>query len=121
MRPTVSCKDDREKCSWLRPPFQACLDKSAGRTITRETGFGRPCIKGCNCRFRHSQLVAAERADAERAHNYRRHCQARAYKTLRPILDAAIRQSARIETELAAFLKASPTLAHHVARWQADD
>jgi hypothetical protein len=31
-----------------------------------------------------------------------------------------IRQSAQIETELANFLKASPTLAHHVARWQSE-
>jgi hypothetical protein len=55
------------------------------------------------------ELVAAERDDPEMARNYRRHCQARAYKTLQPILDAAIRQSAQIETELANFLKASLT------------
>ncbi len=67
------------------------------------------------------ELVDAERDDPEVAHNYRRHCQARAYKTLQPILYATIRQSAWVETELANFLKASPTLAHHVACWQADD
>jgi len=67
------------------------------------------------------ELVDAERDDPEVAHNYRRHCQARAYKTLQPILSAASRQNAQVEADLAAFLKASPTLAHHVARWQADD
>jgi hypothetical protein len=54
------------------------------------------------------------------AHHYRRHCQARAYKTLQPILYAASRQNAQVEEDLAAFLKASPTLAYHLARWQAE-
>ena len=67
------------------------------------------------------ELLDAERDDPEMARNYRRRCQARAYKTLQPILFATIRQSAQVETELADFLKASPTFAHHVARWQADD
>jgi hypothetical protein len=67
------------------------------------------------------ELLDAERADPETARNYRRRCQARAYKTLQPILNAAIRQSAWVDKELAAFLEASPTLAHHVACWQADD
>jgi hypothetical protein len=65
------------------------------------------------------ELLDAERDDPEMARNYRRRCQARAYKTLQPILVAAIRQNAPGETELADLLKASPTLAHHVARWQA--
>jgi hypothetical protein len=67
------------------------------------------------------ELLDAERDDPEMARNYRRRCQARAYKTLQPILSAASRQNAQVEADLAAFLKASPTLAHHVARWQADD
>jgi hypothetical protein len=67
------------------------------------------------------ELLDAERDDPEMARNYRRLCQARAYKTLQPILNATIRQGAWVDKELAAFLKASPTLAHHVARWQADD
>jgi len=28
MWPTVSCDDDREKCSCLRPPLQACFDQA---------------------------------------------------------------------------------------------
>ena len=67
------------------------------------------------------ELLDAERDDPEMARNYLRRCQARAYKTLQPILNATIRQSVQVETELANFLKASPTFAHHVARWQADD
>jgi hypothetical protein len=67
------------------------------------------------------ELLNAERDDPEMARNYRRRCQARAYKALRPILNATIRQSAWVDKELAAFLEASPTLALNVARWQADD
>jgi hypothetical protein len=67
------------------------------------------------------ELLDAERDDPEMARNYRRRCQARAYKTLQPILYAASRQGALVDKELAAFLKASPALAHDVARWQADD
>jgi hypothetical protein len=40
------------------------------------------------------ELLDAERDDPEMARNYRRRCQARAYKTLQPILYATIRQSA---------------------------
>ena len=67
------------------------------------------------------ELLDAERDDPEMARNYLRRCQARAYKTLQPILNATIRQSVQVETDLADFLKASPVLAHDVARWQADD
>ena len=67
------------------------------------------------------ELLDAERDDPEMARNYRRRCQAHAFKTLQPMLNATIRQISWVETELANFLKASPTLAHHVARWQADD
>ena len=65
------------------------------------------------------ELVGAEKADPVSTHNYRRHCEARAYKTLQPILSAASRQNAQVEEDLGAFLKASPVLAHQVARWQA--
>ena len=67
------------------------------------------------------ELLDAERGYPEMARNYRRRCQARAYKTLQPILSAASRQNAQVEEDLAAFLRASPLLAHNVARWQADD
>jgi hypothetical protein len=50
----------------------------------------------------------------------RLHQQARAYKALQPILNAAVRQSVQVEEQLADFLKASPVLARYLARWQAD-
>jgi hypothetical protein len=67
------------------------------------------------------ELAEAEKADAETAHKWRQSNQARAYTTLQPILNAAIRQSVQVETELADFLKASPVLARYLARWQAAD
>jgi hypothetical protein len=33
MRPTVSCNDDREKCSCLRPPLQACFDQDLREAV----------------------------------------------------------------------------------------
>jgi hypothetical protein len=57
----------------------------------------------------------------EPARNCRQRCQARAYTTLQPILNAALEQSAWVETELADFLKASPVLARYLAHWQAAD
>jgi hypothetical protein len=67
------------------------------------------------------ELAEAEKADAETVHNCHQRCRARAYTTLQPILNAALAQSARVETELADFLKASPVLARYLARWQSDD
>jgi hypothetical protein len=67
------------------------------------------------------ELAEAEKADAETVHNCRQRCRARAYTTLQPILNAALEQSARVERELADFLKASPVLARHLAHWQSDD
>jgi ABC-type transporter Mla subunit MlaD len=50
----------------------------------------------------------------------RLHRQARAYKALQPILNAAERQSGDVAEQLASFLKASSTLARHLARWQSE-
>jgi hypothetical protein len=57
----------------------------------------------------------------ETARNCRQRCQARAYTTLQPILNAALEQSAWVETELADFLKASPVLARYLPHWRAAD
>ena len=40
---------------------------------------------------------------------------------LQPILNATMQQSARVRTELADYLKASPMLARHLAHWQSAD
>jgi hypothetical protein len=39
---------------------------------------------------------------------------------LQPILNATMQQSARVRTELADYLKASPMLARHLAHWQSE-
>ena len=64
------------------------------------------------------KLAEAEKADAETVHNCHQRCRARAYTTLQPILNAALAQSARVETELADFLKTSPVLARYLAHRQ---
>jgi hypothetical protein len=63
-------------------------------------------------------IEAGEKADAETVHRCRERCEARAYRALQPILNAAIRQSGQVGTELADYLKESPALAYWLARWQ---
>jgi hypothetical protein len=65
-------------------------------------------------------IEAGEKADAETVHRRRERCEARAYRALQPILNAAIRQSGQVGTELADYLKDSPSLAYWLKRWQAD-
>jgi hypothetical protein len=48
----------------------------------------------------------------------REHIEARAYRLLQPIITAAMAQSGRVGTELADYLKASPSLGYWLARWQ---
>jgi hypothetical protein len=69
------------------------------------------------------ELTEAEKkttADSETARKSRQRCEARAFRTLQPILNAVVRQSDQVETELADFLKESPKLARYLARWQAE-
>jgi hypothetical protein len=47
--------------------------------------------------------------------------QSSGYEVLRPIINAAMRQSGKVDEGLADFLKASPILAHYLARWQRTD
>jgi hypothetical protein len=42
-------------------------------------------------------------------------------QSLQPILNAAMRQSGQVDIELADYLKTSPSLAHWLSRWQAED
>jgi hypothetical protein len=63
---------------------------------------------------------AAKKAGGDDA-DMRAHRQARAYRVLDTIVTAALRQSGTVETQLADFLAASPTLARHLARWQSDN
>jgi ATP phosphoribosyltransferase regulatory subunit HisZ len=63
-------------------------------------------------------IEAAGKADAETARERRQYYEARAYRALQPFLNAAIRQGGQVGTELADYLKASPSLAYWLARWQ---
>jgi hypothetical protein len=47
--------------------------------------------------------------------------QARAYRAIQPIINAAMAQGVEVESRMTAFLKESPELARNLARWQADD
>jgi hypothetical protein len=68
------------------------------------------------------ELADAEKktADTEAGRRSRLQREARAFRALQPVLNAAVRQSGQVETELADFLKESPTLARYLARWQAE-
>ena len=67
------------------------------------------------------ELIVAEkkRATSQRDRLTRVHHEARAYRALQSMLNAAMAQSGRAGTELADYLKASPELAHWLSRWQA--
>ena len=47
--------------------------------------------------------------------------QARAYRAIQPIINAAMAQGVEVESRMTAFLKESPELARNLARWQADE
>ena len=50
----------------------------------------------------------------------RLHREARAYKALQPILNAAVRESGDVKEQLASFLESSPRLARYLGRWQSE-
>jgi hypothetical protein len=68
------------------------------------------------------ELIIAEKktGDCGQDSLTRVHHEARAYRALQPILNTAMRQSGKVATDLADYLKASPALAYWLARWQAD-
>ena len=59
---------------------------------------------------KHPDFAAKSVAKADR--------EARAYRTLRPIITAAIREHGDIEEQIATFLASSPELACRLALWQ---
>ncbi len=68
------------------------------------------------------ELVAAAKKtdDATADLMSRLHREARAYKALQPILNAAVRESGDVKEQLASFLESSPRLARYLARWQSE-
>jgi hypothetical protein len=67
------------------------------------------------------ELIDAEKKTGDFAEDRltRVHHEARAYRTLQPILNAAMSQSGEVGTDLAAYLKTSPSLAYWLKHWQA--
>ena len=67
------------------------------------------------------ELAEAEKKTGSLTTDARQHIEARAYRALQPILNAAMSQSGQVDTELAGYLKQSPSLAYWLKRWQAED
>jgi hypothetical protein len=67
------------------------------------------------------ELAEAEKKAGTLTADAREHIEARAYRALQPIINAAMAQSGQMGAELADYLNASPSLAHWLARWQGDD
>jgi hypothetical protein len=67
------------------------------------------------------ELTDADKGTGDIAEDHRRQAnrEARAYRALQPILNAAIRESGQVGTELADYLKASPKLDRYLTRWLA--
>jgi hypothetical protein len=57
------------------------------------------------------ELIVAEKKTGDLKPEGRAHIEARAYRVLQPILNAVMRQSGSVETDLADYLDASPALA----------
>ena len=64
------------------------------------------------------ELAVAEKKGDTLSPEARRDIEARAYRSLQPIINAATTQSGQVETGLADYLKASPSLAYWLKRWQ---
>ena len=63
---------------------------------------------------------AAKKAGSDKGEDSA-HRKARSHRVLQPIVNEAVRQSGNVEKQLADFLKASPVLARHLARWQSEE
>jgi hypothetical protein len=64
------------------------------------------------------ELAVAEEKGGTLSPEARCDIEARAYRSLQPILNAAMAQSGQVETGLADYLKASPSLAYWLSSWQ---
>ena len=65
------------------------------------------------------ELAEAEKKTGSLTADTRQHIEARAYRALQPIINAAMSQSGQVNTELVGYLKQSPPLAYWLKRWQA--
>jgi len=62
------------------------------------------------------ELIVAEKKIGDLKTDARVEIEARAYRSLQPILNAAMRESGQVDTELADYLKQSPSLAYWLKR-----
>jgi hypothetical protein len=66
------------------------------------------------------ELDAALKKGGKDDYTMKTHRQARAFAVLDTLVSEAVRESGAIEMQMADFLKASPMLARHLARWQSE-
>ena len=64
------------------------------------------------------ELAVAEEKGGALSPEARCDIEARAYRSLQPIINAAMAQSGQVEAGLADYLKASPSLGYWLSRWQ---
>jgi len=67
------------------------------------------------------ELDEADKSSEHGQYLNRRYRRAAAYEVLDGLLTTAIQKHQQVEEQLASFLKSSPTLGRHLARWQAED
>jgi hypothetical protein len=82
--------------------------------------LGRLIENMCDVTDMADELIVAEKKIGDLKTDARVEIEARAYRSLQPILNAAMRQSGEVDTELADYLKQSPSLAYWLKRWQAN-
>lgn len=82
--------------------------------------LGETIASLCDVTDMADELIVAEKKIGDLKADARVEIEARAYRSLQPILNAAMRQSAQVDTELADYLKQSPSLAYWLKRWQAE-
>ena len=98
------------------------IDRPAAfETLQHSTTDLRQLIENmCDVIDMADELIVAEKKMGDLKADARVEIEARAYRSLQPILNAAMRQSGQVDTELADYLKQSPSLAHWLKLWQAD-
>ena len=82
--------------------------------------LGQTIASLCDVTDMADELIVAEKKIGDLKTDARVEIEARAYRSLQPILNAAMRQSGKVDTELADYLKQSPSLAYWLKRWQAE-
>jgi len=95
------------------------------RSASRCTSLARAAItRAASCSTTAGFWPELDEADKSSEHGQylnRRYRRAAAYEVPDGLLTMAIQKLQQVEEQLASFLKSSPTLGRHLARWQAED